>query len=98
MRNLRPVLVVAEMTIDSRKTIVDRAPYRYLAVGSKQCVQIVLEIGQQKGADAGGFEQPHISRLPAGHVDVRVQRDARAPQYLIHLGTPDFALEAAVKR
>ena len=36
--------------------------------------------------------------FPPGKIDMRVERDARAPQHLIHVGAPDLALEAAVQR
>ena len=68
--------VVTERAVDGRKTIVDRAPDRDLAVRLEQGVQIVLEIGQQESADAGRLEQPHVSGLLPGHVDVRIERDA----------------------
>ena len=89
---------VAERAVDGRKTIVDRAPHGDLAVRREQGVQIVLEIGQQESADAGGLEQPHVSGFPPGHVDVGVERDLRAPQRLIHVGAPDLALKAAMQR
>ncbi len=89
---------VAERAVDGGKTIVDRTPHGDLAVRREQGVQIVLEVGQQESADAGGLEQPHVSGFPPGHVDVRIERDLRAPQRLIHLGAPDLALKAAMQR
>src|SRR5260370_15386857 len=96
-RDLCTALVVAEMMIDSRKAIVDRAPYRDLAVRSEQRMEIVLEIGEQKSADTGRLEQPHVPGLPAGKIDMRIESEARAPAHLIHVAAPDLALEAAMQ-
>ena len=94
----RAAIGVADRAIDGRKTIVDRAPDGDFAIRLEQGVEIVLEVGQQEGADAGGLEQPHVSGFPPGHVDVGIERDLRAPQRLIHVGAPDLALKAAVQR
>ena len=97
-RNRRAVVVVAQRAVDAGKAVVDRAPDRDFPIRLEQRMEIVLEVGQQKSADPGGFEQPHVSGLPAGKVDMRVERHAGTPQDLIHVGAPDFALEAAVQR
>src|SRR5260221_8624565 len=98
MADLGAASVVAEMTVDGLEAVAGGAPYRDFTIRRKQRVKVVFEIGQQKRADPGRLEQPHVSGLPAGKVDMRVQRDARAAQHVIHVGTPDLALETAMQR
>ena len=96
-RDRGATIIVADGAADGFKAVVGGAPYRDFTTGRKQRVQIVLEIGQQKRPDPGRLEQPHVPGLPAGKVDMRVERDARAPEHLIHVGTPDLTLEAAMQ-
>ena len=79
-RDLRARAVIGKIAPDRHEAFVDRTPGRDLAVRREQRVQIVLEVGQQKRADAGRLEQPHVAGFAAGHVDVRIERDLRAPQ------------------
>src|SRR5260370_17754156 len=76
----------------------DGAQKREMGIRSEQSVEIVLEVGQKKSNKACGVKQSHVSGLPAGKIDMRIERDARASQHLIHLRSPDFALEAAAER
>ena len=97
-RNRVAPVVVGEIAGDGLEALVDRTPHRDLPVGCEQRLQAVLEIGQQEGADPCRLEQPHIAGLGTGEVDMRVERDARAPEHLIHILAPDLALEAAAER
>src|ERR1700738_3548887 len=94
----RATIVVGEGAADGGKASVDRTPHRDFAIRLEQRTKIVLVVGQQEGTNARRLEQPHIPGLPAGHVDMRVERDARSAQHLVHLRSPDSALVAAMER
>src|SRR5674476_362072 len=89
--------IVAQIMLDMFQAFVDRAPDGHLVLRYEERVQIVLEISQQKRADTSRLEQPHVSCFPAGKIDMRVERDARASQDLVHVRAPDFALVAAAQ-
>src|SRR4051812_36503926 len=95
--DLRAALVVAEMTVDGLEAIIDRPPDRNFTIRREQSLQIVLEVCQEKSADPCRLEQPHVSGLPARKIDMRIERDTGAPEHLVHVSAPDFALEAAMK-
>lgn len=60
--------------------------------------RFLLEIREEEGTDTGRLEQTCIAGLLARQIDVRIERDARGTERLIHLTPPNLALIAAMQR
>ena len=90
-----PLGLVFEIVADSYDAFLGVAKNRNFGLRVEELCEIFFPIGEQQRADARRLVEPHVVRIRAGDIDVRVHRYPRSGQNAKHVDPPDGALIGA---